>query len=235
MRKISLLLALVASLIGSQAFADFTAKNAAGTTITFKNPTDCTAGTCVPEAQIVDSTGAAVVGTTTDAVATVPASGAAATAMSLFKAIVNTLNSILTAVQSSIPSGTNVIGFISNDPCSQATKAGTSINLTGSAQIIAGTSAKKTYICAMNLVTAGTSIAMVEGTGSTCATNIFALIGGTTAATGLPLLANNGLTLGSGAGTVVSPSADANAAAANVCLLYNGNAQTSGHVSYVQQ
>lgn len=48
MRKLSILLALVAGLFISEARADFTGKNAAGTTITFKNPVDCTSVVCVP-------------------------------------------------------------------------------------------------------------------------------------------------------------------------------------------
>jgi len=62
MRKISLLLALVASFFVSTAYADFTGKNAAGTTITFKNSGDCTAVVCVPLFQLGDgsNTGAIV-------------------------------------------------------------------------------------------------------------------------------------------------------------------------------
>ena len=124
---------------------------------------------------------------------------------------------------------------ISADPCGGA-KSGAVISLTGSGQILAGTSAKKTYICSFNLISAtAQNIALVEGTGSTCATNIFGLAGGTTAATGWNLAANGGLTEGAGVGTVFSPSGDTNAAAANVCLLLSGSGQTSGHITYVQQ
>lgn len=140
------------------------------------------------------------------------------------------------AVQAAVNAGTNVIGFTSNDPCTQATKLGASINLTASGQIITGTSAKKTYICSLDLISATTqNIALVEGTGSTCATNIFGLAGGTTAATGWNFVANGGLTKGSGAGTVYSPSADSNGTAANVCLLLSSTGQTSGQITYVQQ
>jgi len=137
---------------------------------------------------------------------------------------------------SSIPAGTAVIGFTTNDPCGQATKLGASINLTASGQVITSTSAKKTYICSIDITSAtAQNIALVEGTGSTCATNIFGLAGGTTAATGWNFAANGGLTKGSGVGTVYSPSADTNAAAANVCLLLSSTGQTSGQITYVQQ
>lgn len=147
-----------------------------------------------------------------------------------------TLTSINTNVQASVSAGTNRIGYVSDDPCSQLTKSGAAISTTTSAQVIAGTSAKKTYICSLDLITATSqNIALVEGTGSVCATNIFGLAGGTTAATGWNLPANGGLTKGSGAGTVYSPSADSNATAANVCLLLSSSGQTSGHITYVQQ
>lgn len=124
-----------------------------------------------------------------------------------------------------------------NDPCGpQNTKLGAPISLTASGQIITGTSAKKTYICAIDVVpTAAQNIALVEGTGSTCATNIFGLAGGTTAATGWNFQLGGGIARGSGNGTVYSPSADTNAAAANVCLLIAGAGQVSGQISYVQQ
>lgn len=139
-------------------------------------------------------------------------------------------------VNAAIPAGTNVIGFNSNDPCSQATKLGASINLTASGQILAGTSAKKTYICSLDIVSAtAQNVALVEGTGTVCATNIFGLAGGTTAATGWNLAANSGLVKGSGNGTVYSPSADSNSTAANQCLLLSGSGQTSGQITYVQQ
>lgn len=58
MRKVLLAFSFVAA-FASQALADWTGKNAAGTTITFKNAGDCTSVVCVPIAQPVDSAGAA--------------------------------------------------------------------------------------------------------------------------------------------------------------------------------
>jgi hypothetical protein len=131
---------------------------------------------------------------------------------------------------------TTIIGAVTNDPCGYLSKSGAPISLTASGQLITGTAAKKTYICSIDLVSAtAQNIALVEGTGSTCATNIFGLAGGTTAATGWNLAANGGLTKGSGVGTVYSPSADTNATAANVCLLLSSTGQTSGQITYVQQ
>lgn len=140
-------------------------------------------------------------------------------------------------VNAALPAGTNVVGFASNDPCSQATKLGAPISLTASGQIITGTSGKKTYICAIDVVPAAAqNVALVEGTGTTCATNIFGLAGGTTAATGWNFSAGGGIARGSGNGTVYSPSADTNGTAANVCLLLSGGSvQVSGQITYVQQ
>lgn len=124
-----------------------------------------------------------------------------------------------------------------NDPCGpQNTKLGAPISLTASGQIITGTASVKTYICAIDVVpSAAQNVALVEGTGTTCATNIFGLAGGTTAATGWNFQLGGGIARGSGNGTVYSPSADANATAANVCLLIAGAGQVSGQISYVKQ
>jgi hypothetical protein len=150
--------------------------------------------------------------------------------------VVAALKGIYASSIGSIPAGTNLMGYVSADPCSQATKLGAPVSLTASGRVITGTSAKKTYICSIDLITASTqNIALVEGTGSTCATNIFGLAGGTTAGAGWNLVANGGLTKGSGAGTVYSPSADSNATAADTCLLLSGSGQTSGQITYVQQ
>lgn len=139
-------------------------------------------------------------------------------------------------IKGAIAAGTNIIGYTSGDACSQLTKLGAPISLTASGQVITGTSAKKTYICSIDLITAtAQNIALVEGTGSTCATNIYGLAGGTTAATGWNLPANGGLTKGAGSGTVYSPSGDTNASDANVCLLLSSTGQTSGQITYVQQ
>jgi hypothetical protein len=56
MRKISLALALIASLFALPARADFTAKDASLATITFKNPAVCSSVVCVPVFQIYDGT-----------------------------------------------------------------------------------------------------------------------------------------------------------------------------------
>lgn len=122
------------------------------------------------------------------------------------------------------------------DPCAANAKLDGTISQTTSTQVIAGTSAKKTYICSITLNGADAeNISIVEGTGSVCATNIFALLGGTTANAGMNFAANSGLGYGNGASHVLGPGTDANAAAANVCVLQSGSGRVAGAFTYVQQ
>lgn len=138
-------------------------------------------------------------------------------------------------LQVSLPAG-QFPSQTTGDPCFFNAKSGAAINLTGNGQVITGTPGKRTYICSLDLVSgAAQNIALVEGTGATCATNIFGLAGGTTAATGWNLAANGGLVKGNGGGTVYTPIADTNSTGANVCLLLSGAGQTSGQITYVQQ
>jgi hypothetical protein len=58
MRKLLVALSFAVTLAGP-ALADWTGKDALGTTITFKNPNTCSSVACIPTAQPVDSTGAA--------------------------------------------------------------------------------------------------------------------------------------------------------------------------------
>lgn len=167
---------------------------------------------------------AAVEGTTSDT----PYAGSGNSTLSA------ALRGIYAAVTSSIPSGTARIGYTSDDPCTQLTKKSAPFSITASTQIITGTASNKTYFCSINIIAgAAQNAALVEGTGSVCATNIYGLAGGTTAATGWNLAANGGLTLGSGNGTVIVGSADSNVLAANVCLIVANAVQTSGTLTYV--
>lgn len=118
------------------------------------------------------------------------------------------------------------------DPCQANAKVYLPISLTASTQIVAGTSAKKIYICAMDLISAAAdNIALVEGTGSVCATGIAGMAGGTTAATGWNFAANGGMTLGNGSGAVIAEATNAD----NMCLLVSGATQVSGSIAYVVQ
>jgi hypothetical protein len=129
------------------------------------------------------------------------------------------------------PASINLVGNVP-DPCQGGAGTQTPINISASAQIITGTAGKQIYGC--SLIIAGTTagnIGIVEGTGSTCATGIAGVIGGTTAATGLPTGANSGFVTGSGGYWVFKTVT----AGDNVCALLNGTGQTSGVIRYVQQ
>ena len=112
-----------------------------------------------------------------------------------------------------------------------ANTTSTAISLTANTQIINGGSSKQTYICAINIVSAGAeNIALVEGTGTTCGTGSAGLAGGTSAATGWNFAANGGLAIGNGLGVIARTAT----AADNVCLLISGSGQVSGNVVWAQ-
>ena len=130
--------------------------------------------------------------------------------------------------------GTNVIGFTSGDPCSQAVKTNFPIGgAGGNIQIVAGVASKKVYLCSLSLIAAATAVVnVIEGTGAACTTaNEAAVIGSTTAASGMSLAANGGLTLGNGGGTIGVTATAAN----GLCILQSGTTALAGNATYVQQ
>lgn len=125
--------------------------------------------------------------------------------------------------------GTNTLVV---DPCQAQTKLFASINQTGNTQLVAGTSAKKIYICSIHVVVAAaTSVALVEGTGTVCGTGTAGVsgFGGATPATGWNFMANGGIALGSGVAAVGAEGTSAD----NLCLFNSGSGQVSGGISYV--
>jgi hypothetical protein len=129
------------------------------------------------------------------------------------------------------PISISLVGNV-QDACAQGTGSSGNINLTASGQLVTGVAGKQTYFCGFNIIT-GTAqnIALVEGTGSTCATGIAGMAGGTTAATGWNFAANGGLVNGGGGYWVYKTAT----AGDNVCLLLSGTGQTSGSYRIVQQ
>ena len=120
------------------------------------------------------------------------------------------------------------------DPCKGQTKLYISINQTANTQLVAGTASKKIYICSIHMVVAvATSAALVEGTGSVCATGTAGVsgFGGATAATGWNFAANGGIALGNGGAAVGAEGTSAD----NLCLFNSGSGQVSGGISYVVQ
>jgi hypothetical protein len=120
------------------------------------------------------------------------------------------------------------------DPCKAQTKLYVSINQTANTQLVSGTASKKIYVCSIHVVVAAaTNIALVEGTGSVCATGTSGLggFGGATAATGWNFAANGGIVLGSGEAAVGAEVTSGD----NLCMFNSGSGQVSGGISYVVQ
>ena len=142
-----------------------------------------------------------------------------------------------------LASGTNTIGSVKVtdgtntvvvDPCKGQTKQYASINQTANTQLASGTASKKIYICSIHVVVAAaTNVALVEGTGSVCATSTAGVsgFGGATAATGWNFMANGGIALGNGDSSLGAEGT----AADNLCLFNSGSGQVSGGISYVVQ
>lgn len=105
------------------------------------------------------------------------------------------------------------------------------INQTAGTQLITGVASQKIYFCTVVVVSAtAQNIALVEGTGTVCATGIAGLWGGTTAATGPNLAANSGFVTASSTYTNFTATA-----ADNVCLLQSGTGQLSGWITFISQ
>lgn len=118
------------------------------------------------------------------------------------------------------------------DPCRTNAKVYVPISQTANTQLLAGTSAKKTYICHIIVVAADAeNISLVSGTGSVCATSTAAVIGSTTAAAGPNLSANGGFSIGTGVGSVAVSAVNAD----NVCLFQSGSGRVAGVMTYVAQ
>jgi hypothetical protein len=136
-----------------------------------------------------------------------------------------------------IPAGANVIGYVSNDPCAQAAKTNVAISTaSGTTALVTGVSAKKIYVCSLSLIApSAVSVSLAEGSSSTCGTSNQAAVIGVatngTAANGMPLAANGGLTLGNGGGSIAITATAAN----YLCLFQSGTAQIAGNLTYVQQ
>jgi hypothetical protein len=121
------------------------------------------------------------------------------------------------------------------DPCQAVSHVFTPINISNgtTATIVAGTSAKKTYVCHLFLAApVSVSVGIIEGTGATCATGTAGVIGGTTAATGIPLTGGpSGFVEGDGlsAGAATATNAD------NLCFAFSSAQQVSGVLVTVQK
>ena len=120
----------------------------------------------------------------------------------------------------------------SNDPCTNGIKVSSPISETSptARAIIAASGSAKIYVCSLALIagSAGT-VSLIEGT-SICTGSPKAVAGSLTAANGMSLAANGGLTLGGGHGTVASTATGGDA----VCL-YGFTGTIAGVITAVFQ
>jgi len=114
--------------------------------------------------------------------------------------------------------------------CERETVLYIQISQTTGTQLITGTASERIYICSLQLMTAtAQNVALVDGTGSVCATSPTGLLGGSTAATGWNFAANGGIVLPTTRDSWAKTSTDAD----NVCLLQSSTGQISGSLTYV--
>lgn len=147
-----------------------------------------------------------------------------------------TIASDNTAFQVKQTDGTTVVV---TDPCQGSTKSYLPITLaTAAVKVIAtGVSAKKIYICAIDLTNnAADSVAVFEATtATTCATAAVAVFGaGTsvaTAATGYNFSANGGISKGNGGFSIGQTSVNNN----DLCIAQSAATQLTGGITYVTQ
>ena len=129
------------------------------------------------------------------------------------------------------------VNATAGDPCMFQLKTNVAISTaSGTTALVTGVSAKKSYVCSFSLIApSAISVSLAEGSSATCGTSSQAAVMGVatsgTAANGLPLAANGGLTYGNGGGTVANTATAAN----YLCLFQSGTAQLAGNLTYVQQ
>lgn len=121
------------------------------------------------------------------------------------------------------------------DPCKSVAKVYTVISqaAAGPTTLVAGTSAKKTYICSIVIlpVTAAISMNLVEGTGTNCSSVSAGVWGGTTAASGAVIAINGGFVSGNGDSAIAQTATNAD----NLCIIASGTTQISGGMYTVQR
>lgn len=145
------------------------------------------------------------------------------------------------ADQSTLQAGSANIGSVEStdgthiaiiDPCQGQTKVFTLISITTGTQVVTGTASKKQYVCEFQITTATTqNIALIEGSGSVCASSPLGLLGGATAATGFTFVANEGIVIGNGSSAIAATTVNAN----NICVLTSSTGQISGNLVSVAQ
>ena len=118
------------------------------------------------------------------------------------------------------------------DPCAMYPHSYPAVRLAAAGTyVIAGVALKNTYICQANFPPQGVAVSMaiVEGTGTNCATISRALFGGTTATTGAGISISNGFESGDATGAVMATTT----AGDSICII--SSAALSGSLVTVQE
>lgn len=118
------------------------------------------------------------------------------------------------------------------DPCAVNPRQVKVINLTAGGQLATALPNQTIFVCYLqfSLSAVADNVALVEGSGTVCATSTVGMAGGNTAATGWNLLANGSVTSGGITAWAFRTTVLGN----NVCLLASSAAQISGVMLYVQ-
>ncbi len=140
---------------------------------------------------------------------------------------------VVSGTVTATPTGTYTVATAAADPCQSIVAAYTPISMTSATtlRIVAPTSAKRTYVCYLFMLSAiANNVAIVEGTGGTCGSSTAGIVGGTTAANGINLAANSGAVFQAG-GNVAIATAGTNV---DLCLITSAAGPLAGHIKWVQ-
>ncbi|SRR5216684_1859174 len=224
-----LLLTIAFSLVASSAFAvcgaiPLTIKDASAATQNISSATAAD-GNCKT---YIDADTASQIHT--DLTASIPAGANLIGKIGIDQTTPGTTNAV------AVTAGTNRIGYVTDDPCSNASSKlykPISITTATTTNIITGTAAKIIYICQLFLTSAAAdNIAVIEGTtGATCGAGTAGVIGGTTATNGLNFAANGGVSIGNGAANIARTATVNN----DICLITSASTPLAGGITYAVQ
>jgi hypothetical protein len=192
--------------------------------------------------QASDSPLVATLGATADAAATQGSTGTVSAKLREMSASLGTINTSLGTLNTSVNTAANYeatkdaavptrlvamgarIGANEDAVAQGAATAAINVSTATTTQLVALSGTTKIYVTGLTVVAGGTgNITFVYGTGSACGTGTTSLSGA------IPLIANAGLSLGSGLGAVLMvPAGQA------LCITTSAAVQMSGFVTYAQ-
>jgi hypothetical protein len=198
--------------------------------------------TVIRTTQASDSPLVATLGATSDAAATQGSTGTVSAKLREMSASLGTINTSLGTLNTSVNTAANYeatkdaavptrlvamgarIGANEDAVAQGAATVAINVSTATTTQLVALSGTTKIYVTGLTVVAGGTgNITFVYGTGSACGTGTTSLSGA------IPLIANAGLSLGSGLGAVLMvPAGQA------LCITTSAAVQMSGFVTYAQ-